>query len=697
MTDQLRLAAIVAGISFGACVWADPVVHGEGANVPQQAERRVQTDVAPAARTDVLRSAQTEELRLAQNDEPAEAEGSPRDGGGQAGRQRGPRGPGGPRGGQANAGAASVPGTESGFATFQNQCTVCHGNPNVPRAPSPEAIRQMSPEKIYEALSTGGVMAAQGAALSDIQKQRVAEFMSGRPLGSSGSGDASKMPNRCTENPELAGLEQNPLWNGWGVDLGNTRAQAPGQAGLTAADVPKLELKWAFGYPAGVSSNAQPTVAAGRIFVGSDNGFVYSLDAKSGCVYWSFEAGSIVRNSVVVGAVTGRGDTRYAAYFGDGHANIYAVDAHHGTLLWKKRVDDHFVARITAGVKLYEGKLFVPVSSSEEFSSGNPDYPCCTARGSVVALDANTGKEIWKAWVIPEEPKPYKTQANGVTLYRPAGGAVWNTPTVDPARHAVYFGTGDATTAPSPKTTDGIMAVDIDTGKFLWAYQATENDVFMGGCNGENRSAACPEPLGPDMDIGNSPILATLPSGKQVVLAGTKAGDVFALDPDDHGKLLYRVNLAGGEPGGVNRFGGASIVWGGAVGGAYAYYGLGNAGLAAFDPATGRRAWLFTPPSKGAGPSSLGAAPTTIPGVVFEGSNDGTLYAVSAADGKQLWSFDTAQALETVDKVPAHGGAIASSGAVIAGGMVYVGSGYAIGSGASAGNLLLAFGVAEGR
>ena len=145
-----------------------------------------------------------------------------------------------------------------------------------------------------------------------------------------------------------------------------------------------------------------------------------------------------------------------------------------GKQLWKTRVDSHFVARITAGTKYYNGKLFVPVSSSEEFNSGNPGYSCCTARGSVVALDANTGKQLWKAWVIPDEPRPYKTMANGVALYRPAGGAVWNSPTVDPVRNAIYFGTGDATTSPSPTTTDGVMAVDIDTGKLLWSYQATD-------------------------------------------------------------------------------------------------------------------------------------------------------------------------------------------------------------------------------
>jgi polyvinyl alcohol dehydrogenase (cytochrome) len=332
------------------------------------------------------------------------------------------------------------------------------------------------------------------------------------------------------------------------------------------------------------------------------------------------------------------------------------------------------------------------VSSSEEFASGNPGYPCCTSRGSVVALDANTGEKIWKAWVVPGEPKRYETQPNGIPLFKPAGGAVWNSPTVDPVRRAVYFGTGDATTAPPPKTTDGVMAVDLDTGKLLWSYQATPNDVFMGGCGGKEHSPACPEPLGPDMDIGNSPVLATLPSGKRVLMGGTKAGDIFAMDPDAGGKLLYRVNLAGGKPGGTNRFGGGGIVWGGAMGQRYAFYGDGGAGLMAFDPATGKRVWQFKPAPVGKG-SSLGAAPTTIPGVVFEGATNGMLYAVSATDGSELWSFDTNQSFETVNKVPAHGGSIASSGAVVAGGMVFVGSGYGISSGASGGNVLLAFGV----
>ena len=351
---------------------------------------------------------------------------------------------------------------------------------------------------------------------------------------------------------------------------------------------------------------------------------------------------------------------------GPRHAHAARTAVEDGRLLWQTESDPHFLARITAGIAVYDGKVFVPVSSSEEFSSGNAWYPCCTARGSVVALDASTGEQIWKAWVVEGDPQPWVTQDNGVVLYRPGGGAVWNSPTVDPVRNAVYFGTGDATTPPSPPTTDGVMAVDIDTGRLLWSYQATENDVFMGGCGQENRSLACPEQNGPDADIGNSPILTTLPNGQRALLTGTKGGDLFALDPDNDGALLYRVGAAGGEPigplGGRGGRGAGAIVWGGAVDQERAYYGLGGRGLAAVNSATGANEWIFAPPPPAGGGrgASLGAAPTAIPGVVFSGASNGMLYALSSTDGTLLWEFDTSATFDTVNGVEAHGGGITS-------------------------------------
>jgi polyvinyl alcohol dehydrogenase (cytochrome) len=399
-----------------------------------------------------------------------------------------------------------------------------------------------------------------------------------------------------------------------------------------------------------------------------------------------------VRNSPAVGAVSGQGAARWAVFFGDGHANVFALDAQTGRQLWKTRVDPHVVARITAGVKYHEGRVYVPISGSEEFNSGNRDYPCCTARGGVTALDASSGKEIWKTY-IADEPKPWRLQANGVQLYGPATGGVWDSPTIDPVRGALYVGTGDAVTPPESRLTDAVIALDLKTGKLLWSHRATENDLFMGGCGGANRSEACPSPMGPDYDIGNSPILVTLANGRRALFAGTKGADVLALDPDNNGAVLYRVNAAG-QPVGFSGRGRGGIVWGGATDQRQVYYGMGAAGLGALRAADGQIAWVFTTPGPGGrGTAALGAAPTAIPGVVFQGSGDGRIFAVSADGGKLLWEFNTTQDFDTVNKVPGRGGAIATGGAVVVDGMVYVASGYAISSGAQAGNILLAFGV----
>ena len=149
-------------------------------------------------------------------------------------------------------------------------------------------------------------------------------------MGSIGAGEAKSMPNQCTANPPMRDPASGPTWNGWGNNLGNTRFQSAAAARLSAADVPKLKLKWAFGFPKGVTNNSQPSIVSGRVFTSGDNGYTYSLDAKSGCVYWSFQNGSIVRNSPMVGAVSGQGTARWAVFFGDGHANVFALDAQTG-------------------------------------------------------------------------------------------------------------------------------------------------------------------------------------------------------------------------------------------------------------------------------------------------------------------------------------------------------------------------------
>jgi polyvinyl alcohol dehydrogenase (cytochrome) len=582
-------------------------------------------------------------------------------------------------------------GTESGFAVFQQRCMGCHGNPNVERAPSPATIREMSPERIYDALTTGA-MKGQGSSLSEDQRRMVATFMSGRPLGSLQQGDAKSMQGQCSSNPPLADLSSGPAWNGWGVDITNSRFQSAKAAGLTADSVPHLKLKWAFGYPNGLSAFGQPSVVSGRVFVGTDIGYIYSLDAKTGCVYWSYQTKGSVRNAISVGAVKGQGSTRYGVFFGDAHANVYGLDAQDGHLLWTTKVDDHFVARITAAPTFYNGSLFVPVSSSEEFTAATLDYPCCTSRGSVVALNASTGEKIWKTYVM-DEPKPTKKNSKGVQNYAPAGGSVWNSPTVDPQRNAVYFGTGDGETEPAPKTTDAIMAVDIKTGKVLWSYQAQAGDAFLGGCNGPSRTDNCPSENGPDLDFGNSPILKTLGNGKRVLVAATKDGNVIALDPDRNGAVVWHTNVAPSDPNATGpnaflaRLGG--IVWGGASDGQNLYYGLTRGGMTAVQLSTGEKLW-YTPLAKPGTRVNNSAATTAIPGVAFVGGSDGRLHALSTKDGKILWEYDTSHEYETVNKVPAKGGAISAPGPTVVDGMLFIGSGYAV-TGANSGNVLLAF------
>jgi polyvinyl alcohol dehydrogenase (cytochrome) len=587
-------------------------------------------------------------------------------------------------------------GTETGIGTFQQHCMICHGNPNVPQAPAPSAIRQMPPERIYEALTTG-VMKPQGDSLTDGQKKMLATFLAGRPLGSMKAGDAKDMPNQCGTNPPLADPSAEPEWNGWGEDVENTRFEPAKNARLSPDQVPQLKVRWAFGYPEGLSAFGQPSIISGRVFVGTDIGYIYSINADTGCVYWSYQTQGSVRTAITVAAVKGQGATKYAAYFGDAHANVYAIDAQNGKPLWMTKVDDHFVARITGAPKVYEGRVYAPVSSSEEFSSSSLDYSCCTGRGSVVALDANTGSAIWKTYVV-STPMPTRKNSQGVQQYSPSGGSIWNSPTLDPKRHAVYVGTGDAQSQPAPDTTDSILALDMKTGKVLWHFQAQAGDAFMGGCNGAARTDNCPPENGPDQDIGNSPILRTLVDGRRVLVFGTKDGNAYALDPDRDGAVSWHTRVYDLPKGEENSFTAKlnGIVWGGAADEKNAYYGLQSGGMIALDLATGKRVW-FTPFAKPAEPAtkpgpriSNSAASSAIPGVAFVGGSDGKLHAVSTDDGHILWEYDTAQEFDTVNKVPAHGGAINSSGPTIVNGMLFIGSGYAV-TGTNSGNVLLGF------
>ena len=585
---------------------------------------------------------------------------------------------------------------------IDQRCANCHKDPSTAAGASAEGapdwptVRRMTPETILQAL-TKGAMRVHAEDVTDDVKRAMAEYISGRKLAPLDAGSARNMPNQCRIQPASAEASAaafnpsaGPSWNGWSPDATNRRFQAA--PGLAAGDVPRLTLKWAFGFPGVSSVYGQPTVAGGRVFVGVDTGYVYALDAATGCVHWSFLAETGVRNAVNVGpafAMTASGrptesSGRYAAYFGDIRANVYAVDAASGELLWKVNVDSHPLAVVTGSPTLYEGRLYVPVSSREEAAGGSLNYPCCTFRGSIVALDARTGKQIWKTHAIPDPPRPSRRNSRGTQLWTGAGAAIWHAPTIDPRLRAIYVATGDAYTEPAHRNTDAVMAIHMDTGKILWSVQDYENDAWLVAC-AQDPTENCPKELGPDYDFGTSPILQTLPDGRRLLLAGQKSGQVFAHDPDRNGMLVWKSSL-------VEKIGESEILFGGAADDRAAYFGLDNGTLAAVDPATGYRKW-FIPPAPPGPRRGITAAVTAISGALFVGWQNGTLTVHASDSGKEMWRFNMLQDFTTVNGVAARGGSMGAPGPTIAGGTLFVGSGYVgLGNGIP-GNVLLAFGL----
>ncbi len=593
---------------------------------------------------------------------------------------------------------------QDGGAIYQRSCAPCpdHGTD---RAPSREALRGMSPERVLAAMESGP-MISMAVRQTTAARRAIAEFVTGKsfdhPLETAPSAAAM-----CTAPaPEFSDPAAGPNWNGWGQNLLNTRFQNAKEAGISASDVGRLKVKWAFGFPASIDANAHPTLANGRVFVGSTLGTVYSLDASSGCIRWYFNAAGGVRAAVSVGKIQTESGPRYAAFFGDSRAYTYAVDANTGKLIWKTQVDTFPVARLTGSLVFYKDRLYVPVASGEEAAGSSPDYECCRFRGSIVALDASTGKQIWKTYTIPEEPLKTKKNKIGTQLWGPSGAPIWSSPSIDVKRNALYATTGDNYSDPPSRMSDAFMAFDLDTGKILWSRQLTEKDAYISACRVEDKTN-CPESNGPDFDFSSGPILVNLANGKRALVAGQKSGLVHAVDPDNQGELIWSVRVGeGGTNGGVQ--------WGSATDGTNVYVALADLGRIAVpyslatdvDPkrgggmfalslADGKRVW-YTPPAacgdrKRCSPAQS-AAVTAIPGAAFSGSVDGHLRAYSTKDGSVIWDVDTEQPYKTVNGVEAHGGSMDGPGPVIGGGMLFVNSGYAAGGGVP-GNVLLAFSV----
>jgi polyvinyl alcohol dehydrogenase (cytochrome) len=543
---------------------------------------------------------------------------------------------------------------------------------------------------------TSGLMRNQAAGLNMNDRIAITTFLTGKaPRNASPVAET----NLCGAQAP-APLDGGHGWNGWGRDLENSRYQP--NPGLTAAQVPRLKVKWAFGYRAS-NIYGQPTIVGDRLYASSAAGRVYSLEAKTGCTHWTFDAADAVRTAVSVFQIQGGSGVRAATLFGDDTATVYVLDASTGQLIWKKRLDSHPDARITGAPVFHDGRVYVPVSSLEELSAAAPGYECCKFRGSVAALDARDGTVLWQTYTIDQQATPYRKTFTGTQLYGPAGGSVWSAPTLDPKRKVLYVGTGNSYTDVPTARTDSILALDMSTGAIRWANQLHPQDNYIVGCDSPTAAGkgGCPQTLGPDVDFGTSPILRTLPGGRQILLTGEKSGQVYGLDPDT-GKELWTSQVGVGSSLG-------GLEWGGAADNAHMYAAVSDAtaagakpgGLVALRITDGKQVWRAEPPTPVCSWGSRNClaaqsqAVSAIPGVVFSGSEDGHLRAYSSAEGHVIWDFDTAQLFQTVNGVPGSGGSLDNGGATIAGGMLYVNSGYGRITG-QPGNLLLAFSV-DGR
>jgi polyvinyl alcohol dehydrogenase (cytochrome) len=592
---------------------------------------------------------------------------------------------------------------EDGATLYKRICAACHDT-GFERAPNRQALRAMSPERVLAALE-GGVMVSMTAGRTAVERRAIAEFVTGKTFGK---------PLVTTPSPQsMCGVKPGdpvspltgPAWNGWSVNTSNARFQDATAAGFTAAQVPRLKLKWAFGFPGDVAADAQPTVVGGRVFVGSQSGNVYALDAATGCIRWYFPAASSVRAAVIIGRVQTSTGSRDVAYIGDRAGNVYAVDAAAGTLIWKAKVDDHPVARVTGSPVLHNGRLYVPVASGEETAGAAPDYECCRFRGSVVALDGSTGSQIWKTYTIATTPEPTTKNRVGTQMWGPSGAPIWSSPVIDVRRNALYVTTGDNYSNPPTLTSDAFLAVDLDSGKLLWSSQMLKADAWNTACRLQD-TTNCPESAGPDFDFASPPILVTLANGRRALVAGQKSGVVHAVDPDRDGAILWQTRVG---VGGIN----GGVQWGSAADESNVYVALSDigrinipnsqatepdprvgGGLFALRLETGERVW-FTPPApcgtrKRCSPAQS-AAVSAIPGVVFSGSVDGHLRAFSTTTGAIVWDVDTVGPHRTVNEVPARGGSLNGPGPAIAGGVLFVASGYA--SNGIPGNVLLAFSI----
>ena len=575
-----------------------------------------------------------------------------------------------------------------GAQIFQASCAACHTGALL-EAPQVEALKLYQPERIVKSLESG-LMSTIGMSLSFSDKVAVAEFLTEKKVSKA----THQLSAFSCKSIDLNTPQQpaDLVWNGWGRKTGNNRHQE-NALGLTPKSVADLKLKWAFAFPETTRVRAQPIVTEDMVYVGSQSGIVYGLDAATGCVHWEYKSKAEMR-----GAMFLQGNR---LLFGDLEGSAHALDVRSGKLLWSTVVHSNPLAVVTGSVIADDSKVYVPVSSLEIIPAARSDYECCSFRGAVVALDIKTGEKVWTTYTV-DEPKPTYKTAVGTQQHGPSGAPVWSGPTLDVKRNLLYATTGQNYSTPASGTSDAVLAMDLDNGKIKWVTQITKGDAWNGACSRKTHN--CPKEDGPDFDIGASAMLTDGVNAKQLLIIGQKSGMVHALDPNANGKIVWKQRVgSGGTMGGVH--------WGMSTDNKKVFVGVsdlptnnpyieGDAhpGIHGLDLQTGDFMWRNDLPNVCPKKMTflcfpgISAAVSSSPGLVYGGGLDGMFRVFSAKDGKVLWEYNTKQPVTSVNGVKGFGGSIEADGPVIANDKIYITSGYDKWAEAP-GNLLMVFSV----
>lgn len=576
-----------------------------------------------------------------------------------------------------------------GGLLFDNRCAGCHSG-LMEKAPGFESLKLQSKEDLLATLQTG-VMRFQAASSSKEEQELIVDFITANQAEIS-----ETTAGQCEEGTIDLAMTPNSV-SDWGMGLENLRFSDNQE--INTQNVADLKLSWAFAFPYASRARSQPTILGNTLFTASQHGVVYALDRATGCIRWTFQADYEIRSAITIGYNEKNQANRL--YFSDFKAQIYALDLKTRKLAWKIKADEHPAATITGSLSLYKDRLIVPISSLEIVSAIDTSYECCTFQGAVMAINAKDGQEIWKTRTISDAPKPSGKNKMGVTILAPSGAPVWSRPTIDAKRQLIYVGTGENYTRPTSNTSDAIIAMSLATGEIQWVQQCFPKDAWNGACSIPNHPN-CPDNTGPDADFGAPPMLVTS-AGKDLIIAGQKSGDVYALDPDKNGAIVWqKVVGRGGIMGGVH--------FGMATDKSTLYVPINDQGsyqlhedkapspgIHAFDVWTGEERWATIEKNRcgdekwSCGPGITGPI-TANSSLVFAGALDGVLKAYDAKTGKELWAYDTQRDFEAVNGVPAYGGSIDSDGPILVDKQLFINSGYAKFN-EKAGNVLLAFEV----